>query len=105
MIFNTIFHLGEKEHKEKNVYIITMFSNFWNKEDSLAERREFDPVYIREAEEYRQEQEKRKKEKGEKERVERERVKRELDEKYTVILTFKNKSIKNNSIKRYFTEL
>ena len=30
-----------------------MFSNnFWNKEDSLKERRMYDPVYIREAEEY-----------------------------------------------------
>ena len=64
-----------------------MFSNFWNKDDSLSERRIYDPVYIREAEEYKKEQEQ-----------EREREK----QKHTVILTIKNKSFKNNSMTKYY---
>ena len=69
-------------------------NNFWNKEDTLKERQMYDPDYIREAEEYKKKQEQ-----------EREHQKALEKQKHTVILTFKNKIFKNNSIKKYFIKI
>ena len=72
-------------------------NNYWNKEDSLKERQMYDPIYIREAEEY--------KKKQEKDKIELEHQKALEKQKHTVILTFKNKIFKNNSIKKYFIKI